>query len=340
MLNAGRLEQLGSPETIYHHPATPFVAEFVGAADFLPGPGDRRGHRDRDRRVRPRRGPRAGHQGSRDDPSRRRDASCRTRPARRCWLQRYFRGSENALLPGAALRPPRALLAALLGGLRHRPARAARGQRPPRRRVSRPSSRSPRRRPAMTGAWSRLTRGGHRPLAHSSHWASRGKCTAMRQQRHEGEGVEVQPLARRSGTGRARRSPTARHSARTTTLTVNRPRARSRHVGGGRASRRAGARSICARMNRMATRSAMASTMSTIRSVSRGTWRARSPRTEPRVARISSTITASTTMEPTSAPPTSWALPATLRQVGRRSVHVVAGSRPGRSSRRSMRASR
>jgi iron(III) transport system ATP-binding protein len=37
VLNQGRLEQLGPPETIYHHPATPFVAEFVGAADFLPG---------------------------------------------------------------------------------------------------------------------------------------------------------------------------------------------------------------------------------------------------------------------------------------------------------------
>ena len=37
VLNEGRLEQLGPPETIYHRPATPFVAEFVGAADFLPG---------------------------------------------------------------------------------------------------------------------------------------------------------------------------------------------------------------------------------------------------------------------------------------------------------------
>jgi iron(III) transport system ATP-binding protein len=37
VLNRGRLEQLGPPETIYHRPATPFVAEFVGAADFLPG---------------------------------------------------------------------------------------------------------------------------------------------------------------------------------------------------------------------------------------------------------------------------------------------------------------
>lgn len=37
VLDRGRLEQLGPPETIYHHPASPFVAEFVGAADFLPG---------------------------------------------------------------------------------------------------------------------------------------------------------------------------------------------------------------------------------------------------------------------------------------------------------------
>jgi iron(III) transport system ATP-binding protein len=37
VLHQGRLEQLAPPETIYHHPATPFVAAFVGAADFLPG---------------------------------------------------------------------------------------------------------------------------------------------------------------------------------------------------------------------------------------------------------------------------------------------------------------
>ena len=37
VLNHGRLEQIGSPEDIYHRPATPFVAEFVGAADFIPG---------------------------------------------------------------------------------------------------------------------------------------------------------------------------------------------------------------------------------------------------------------------------------------------------------------
>ncbi len=37
VLNQGRLEQLGTPETVYHLPSTPFVAEFVGQADFLPG---------------------------------------------------------------------------------------------------------------------------------------------------------------------------------------------------------------------------------------------------------------------------------------------------------------
>ncbi len=37
VLNRGRLEQLGAPETIYHEPATAFIAEFVGAADFLSG---------------------------------------------------------------------------------------------------------------------------------------------------------------------------------------------------------------------------------------------------------------------------------------------------------------
>ena len=37
VLNEGRLEQLGTPETVYHTPSTPFVADFVGQADFLPG---------------------------------------------------------------------------------------------------------------------------------------------------------------------------------------------------------------------------------------------------------------------------------------------------------------
>jgi iron(III) transport system ATP-binding protein len=37
VLNHGRLEQLDTPETIYHWPASPFVAEFVGAATFVGG---------------------------------------------------------------------------------------------------------------------------------------------------------------------------------------------------------------------------------------------------------------------------------------------------------------
>ncbi|MDP1947143.1 MAG: ABC transporter ATP-binding protein [Nitrospirota bacterium] len=37
VLNQGRLEQFDTPEMIYHMPATPFVADFVGQADFIPG---------------------------------------------------------------------------------------------------------------------------------------------------------------------------------------------------------------------------------------------------------------------------------------------------------------
>ncbi len=37
VLNQGRLEQFDTPEMIYHLPATPFVADFVGQADFIPG---------------------------------------------------------------------------------------------------------------------------------------------------------------------------------------------------------------------------------------------------------------------------------------------------------------
>lgn len=37
VLNHGYLEQLDSPELVYHMPATPFVADFVGQADFIPG---------------------------------------------------------------------------------------------------------------------------------------------------------------------------------------------------------------------------------------------------------------------------------------------------------------
>ncbi|HIE65769.1 MAG: ABC transporter ATP-binding protein [Nitrospira sp.] len=37
LLNEGVLEQCDTPEVIYHTPATPFVADFVGKADFIPG---------------------------------------------------------------------------------------------------------------------------------------------------------------------------------------------------------------------------------------------------------------------------------------------------------------
>jgi iron(III) transport system ATP-binding protein len=37
VLNTGALEQMDTPERIYHMPATPFVADFVGQADFIPG---------------------------------------------------------------------------------------------------------------------------------------------------------------------------------------------------------------------------------------------------------------------------------------------------------------
>ncbi|MDA8233464.1 MAG: ABC transporter ATP-binding protein [Clostridia bacterium] len=37
VLNLGRLEQIGTPAEIYHHPSTRFVADFVGKADFVAG---------------------------------------------------------------------------------------------------------------------------------------------------------------------------------------------------------------------------------------------------------------------------------------------------------------
>ena len=37
VMNGGRLEQVGTPEAIFHQPQTRFVAEFLGQTDFLPG---------------------------------------------------------------------------------------------------------------------------------------------------------------------------------------------------------------------------------------------------------------------------------------------------------------
>lgn len=36
VMEQGRVAQIGTPEHIYHHPATPFVADFVGLMNFLP----------------------------------------------------------------------------------------------------------------------------------------------------------------------------------------------------------------------------------------------------------------------------------------------------------------
>jgi putative spermidine/putrescine transport system ATP-binding protein len=37
VMNAGQLEQIDTPENVYRHPATPFVAEFVGAMNRVAG---------------------------------------------------------------------------------------------------------------------------------------------------------------------------------------------------------------------------------------------------------------------------------------------------------------
>ncbi len=37
VMNAGKLEQVGAPEEIYHRPRTRFVAEFIGRSDFVAG---------------------------------------------------------------------------------------------------------------------------------------------------------------------------------------------------------------------------------------------------------------------------------------------------------------
>ena len=41
VMQAGRIEQIGTPEDLYYQPATRFVADFVGVANFLPGRAER-----------------------------------------------------------------------------------------------------------------------------------------------------------------------------------------------------------------------------------------------------------------------------------------------------------
>ena len=42
VMNAGHLEQLGDPATLYEHPASTFVANFLGQSNLLRGPDHRR----------------------------------------------------------------------------------------------------------------------------------------------------------------------------------------------------------------------------------------------------------------------------------------------------------
>lgn len=43
LMNAGKIEQIGTPQTVFHRPKTRFVAEFMGQTDFVPGEVTARG---------------------------------------------------------------------------------------------------------------------------------------------------------------------------------------------------------------------------------------------------------------------------------------------------------
>ena len=45
VFNLGRIEQIGTPAEVYEHPATTFVAGFVGTSNLLAGRGRTRRHR-------------------------------------------------------------------------------------------------------------------------------------------------------------------------------------------------------------------------------------------------------------------------------------------------------
>ena len=64
VMNAGRIEQVGTPREVYETPATPFVADFVGKINVLPGTCRRRRARSASARCRSRvarAGRRVGH---------------------------------------------------------------------------------------------------------------------------------------------------------------------------------------------------------------------------------------------------------------------------------------
>lgn len=46
VLHEGRIAQVGTPQDLYHRPQTPFVAEFVGLTNIVPGRVSRAGHVD------------------------------------------------------------------------------------------------------------------------------------------------------------------------------------------------------------------------------------------------------------------------------------------------------
>ena len=84
VLNKGKVEQMGPPQELYEHPATPFVTEFLGSVNVLHG-------RDG-----------AGH-----GPARRRGAPCRsTSPAPTATAAVYVR-PHDLEITRAAQRPPR-----------------------------------------------------------------------------------------------------------------------------------------------------------------------------------------------------------------------------------------
>ena len=68
VMNHGRVEQIGTPDEVYDHPATPFVVEFLGHVNRLPvaDEADERGFRPpaRDRRAGPAGRRRAGRRDS------------------------------------------------------------------------------------------------------------------------------------------------------------------------------------------------------------------------------------------------------------------------------------
>jgi spermidine/putrescine transport system ATP-binding protein len=43
VMSAGRIEQVGSPAEVYDHPATEFVASFLGVSNLIPGEVEERG---------------------------------------------------------------------------------------------------------------------------------------------------------------------------------------------------------------------------------------------------------------------------------------------------------